>query len=211
MNVANLNKLGINLEELKQNCDKLFNKKSVNEISSWDYEELDPFFKNIVQIFKNHFNLKEKITLRKLRIERNTNKSYNSEKLPYIPHIDFNRCLKFMIYFNDIDQNNGCIHISHVNPNLYEEKRLKLKPNKDSNKTYNNHITDLKKESYLPMTGKAGDIIFFDTNQPHYGGNFLSKSDQRFILRIDFVNKDWKYPFLKKKSILEKIFSLFQR
>ena len=204
MKIYNLQNINIDLEELKQQCNLLYSKENKNQVSSWNYNELDLYFKNLVSTFQDYFDLdSKKFSLRKLRIEKNSKKIYDDKKLPYIPHIDFNRCLKFMIYLNDVGQNNGSIHISNSDPDIYEEKRLSLKPNTPL--INNNHITDLDKDSYLPMTGKAGDIIFFDTNQPHFGGSFSSEDQSRFILRIDFVNSDWKYPFIKKESLFQRI------
>tara|TARA_B110000977_G_scaffold192875_1_gene267017 strand:- start:33 stop:680 length:648 start_codon:yes stop_codon:yes gene_type:complete len=204
MKIYTLKDTNVDLEELKQHCNSLYSTVNQNEVSSWNYNELNLYFKNLVSIFQDHFDLDEKkFFLRKLRIEKNSKKIYDDKKLPYIPHIDFNRCLKFMIYLNDVDQNNGSIHISNVDPETYEKKRLNLKPNTPS--INNNHITDLEKDSYLPMIGKAGDIIFFDTNQPHFGGSYSSKDLNRFILRIDFINSDWKYPYMKKENLFRKI------
>ena len=51
-----------------------------------------------------------------------------------------------------------------------------------------------------PMTGKAGDVIFFDTNTPHKAG-IIKGSYYRKVLRFDFERPC----FNPKASMLNRI------
>ena len=60
MKIYNLQNINIDLEELKQQCNSLYSKENKNQVSSWNYNELDLYFKNLVSTFQNYFNLDSK-------------------------------------------------------------------------------------------------------------------------------------------------------
>jgi hypothetical protein len=114
-------------------------------------------------------------------LHKTTKEIYNSDDLPYVPHIDKVRKFKVMIYLNDVDLDCGPLHTLNVDisPEIFEKKRINYREYLD------NKVNDYKIENYLPCTGKFGSSIFFDTNIPHFGGK-LSEDKFRKILRYNF-------------------------
>ncbi len=109
-------------------------------------------------------------------------------ELPFIPHIDKQRKFKIMVYLNDVHQNSGPIHFIKCKPGDYENFREKL------SKTYQvdkeNEIKDFDVSKYENCSGPAGTTIFFDTNCPHFAGEFKQGNlDTRYIYRFNFSMK----------------------
>lgn len=116
--------------------------------------------------------------------------------LPYITHIDKKRYLKAMVYLHDVTVDHGPIHIAKANKKINIEQLRKKLP-KDHKKKLLNIIDD----SYLcgemkPITGKAGDVFFFDTNTPHKAG-IIKSGFYRKVIRLDFER-----PFFNTKPSL---------
>ena len=123
--------------------------------------------------------------------------NYNPHKLPFIPHLDFDRKLKVMIYLSDVSASDGPIYFRNCNIETFEKKTLSLK--KDYKLNQLNEINDYKINEYKPCIGDAGSVIFFDTNCPHFAGQIENKSNQRKILRFNYVYKKNKFLNLIKK------------
>jgi ectoine hydroxylase-related dioxygenase (phytanoyl-CoA dioxygenase family) len=78
----------------------------------------------------------------------------------------------------------------------YKNKRLNLVKKQDLEK------------NFIPITGKAGDVIFFDTNTPHKAG-IIKSGYSRKVMRFDYEllltntkNFNFHYILKKIKSIL---------
>ncbi|MDC0863392.1 phytanoyl-CoA dioxygenase family protein [Candidatus Pelagibacter sp.] len=129
----------------------------------------------------------------------------NKEILPYIPHIDRNRKLKAMVYLHDIDLEHGPIHLGKLKHTIDIDHKRKKLPEDFQIKGLNT-IDDEHLESDLtPMTGKAGDTVFFDTNTPHKAG-IVKDNYCRKILRFDFERPY----FNPKPSILNRLINKFK-
>ena len=96
-------------------------------------------------------------------------------------HFDVLKTLKFFLYLNDVTEANGafsCVPGSH-------KKSEKIR-NKYGNKiSYENkHLTrqlDYKREQIIPIEGKAGDLIIFNTDVWHRAG--IVKKGERKVMR----------------------------
>ncbi len=120
--------------------------------------------------------------------------------LPYIPHIDKRRYLKAMVYLHDVNLEHGPIHLGRVKSTTDIEQKRKKLPSDYKEKGLNT-ISDKDLDGSLtPITGKAGDVIFFDTNTPHKAG-VIKDNYYRKVLRFDFERPY----FNPKQSMLNRI------
>lgn len=109
----------------------------------------------------------------------------NRRYLPYVPHIDKLRYLKAMVYLNDVNLNNGPIHLAKAKNNITIETIRKNLQSDYKDKGANVVNEKMFQGSLNPITGKAGDVIFFDTNTPHKAG-VVKEGFDRKVLRFDF-------------------------
>ena len=124
----------------------------------------------------------------------------NKITLPYIPHIDKRRYLKAMVYLHDVNLEHGPIHLGRVKSTTDIEQKRKKLPSDYKEKGLNT-ISDKDLDGSLtPITGKAGDVIFFDTNTPHKAG-VIKDNYYRKVLRFDFERPY----FNPKQSMLNRI------
>ena len=129
----------------------------------------------------------------------------NKEILPYIPHIDRNRKLKAMVYLHDIDLEHGPIHLGKLKHTIDIDQKRKKLPEDFQIKGLNTIDDEHLEGALTPMTGKAGDIVFFDTNTPHKAG-IVKDNYCRKILRFDFERPY----FNPKPSILNRLINKFK-
>ena len=122
-------------------------------------------------------------------------------------HFDRNASLKFFLYLNDVTRENGAFYIqpgSHkLGKKLREKAWGKLIPTPNDNfikkifqkffgKTFNqvkNRIEIDYPELYdssklIPVEGKAGTLIVFDSDIFHLGGLIEKKGLERLVLRM---------------------------
>lgn len=190
--------------------DKIFNQKNykteqfnVRELNSESISE-EQLFQSVMNKIHKKFEIITNMTdlkFKKLWLVYSKSNSNDESKVPYVPHIDKNRYLKAMIYLNDVSISNGPIHLGKAKNNIdIENIRINLPHDYKVKKLNVINDKDLEK-NLIPMTGKAGDVIFFDTNTPHKAGN-ISKGYYRKILRFDFERPSFIYKenFTKKLS-----------
>ena len=140
------------------------------------------------------------LSFEKLWLVSSSSNDTNKTILPYIPHIDKRRYLKAMVYLHDVNLEHGPIHLGRVKNTInIEKRRIKLPQNYQERRLNTIDDEDLK-GSLTPMTGKAGDVIFFDTNTPHKAG-IIKGSYYRKVLRFDFERPC----FNPKASMLNRI------
>lgn len=124
--------------------------------------------------------------------------------LPYVPHIDKKRFLKAMVYLHDISLEHGPIHLGKVKNNIDIEKIRKELPKDYKIKGLNIVNKNQIQEILTPMLGKAGDVIFFDTNVPHKAG-VIKEGFNRKVLRFDFERPSYNSKKNYIKNIINKI------
>jgi len=122
-------------------------------------------------------------------------------------HFDRNASLKYFLYLNDVTKENGAFFIqpnSHKlgkkprqkawgnlipkpNDSLFKKIIVKLfgKPFKDVKNRIELDYPELYDESKLiPVEGKAGTLIVFDSDLFHQGGKINKKGAERIVIRM---------------------------
>ena len=122
-------------------------------------------------------------------------------------HFDRNVSLKYFLYLNDVTVENGAFFIQPNSHKLGKELREKawgrFIPTPNDNllkkvllKLFGKHFSDIKNrieldypEIYdsnklIPVEGKAGTLIVFDSDVFHQGGKINKKGAERYVLRM---------------------------
>jgi len=106
-------------------------------------------------------------------------------ELPYLPHFDKHRYLKAMIYLHHVEEDHGPIHFGRVvNPSDIEARRRVLPANYKDLGSNTVRASEMK-SGLEPVLGKAGDVVFFDTNVAHSAG-IVKAGFERRVIRFDF-------------------------
>jgi len=175
-------------------------RKINNNISDLNIDDIskEPLFLNLLENIQEKF---KKITgFNDLKFDKLwlVPSFFDEEKpnLPYLSHIDKKRYLKAMVYLHDITVDHGPIHFAKANKKINIEQLRKKLP-----KDYKKKLLNVIDDNYLhgkmkPMTGRAGDVVFFDTNTPHKAG-IIKSGFYRKIIRLDFER-----PFFNTKPSL---------
>ncbi len=174
-------------KKIFENDEYKTNDKNIREIPS-NLIFRESIFEEIMK--KLHLKFQEIINSSDLRFNKLwlVNSIPNETKktfLPYVPHIDYKRFFKVMIYLHDVNLENGPIHLGKTKNNIDIEQIRKKLPNDYKDKGLNIISKDQIEGNLIPMLGNAGDAIFFDTNTPHKAGQIKS-GYYRKVLRFDF-------------------------
>ena len=143
----------------------------------------DYFIIKICQMFNiNFLNDKKDIFIHKDYECLNTNNVY--------PHFDYDRKLKFYLCINDMDTTNGCFKVLPNSVNMVSE--IRNNGNRRNNIFNENHQLYTGRQhidisELTPLEAKAGDLIIFDTNCIHAGGDKFEDGKFRKIIRLHFV------------------------
>tara|TARA_B100001939_G_scaffold323742_1_gene315200 strand:- start:258 stop:1163 length:906 start_codon:yes stop_codon:yes gene_type:complete len=101
--------------------------------------------------------------------------------------------VKVFTYLNDIDQNSGPFtYVPHSAP-THKHEYAKLFPQQPPQGSYpgNGQVEEkVKTEDIIPMLGKAGTMIFCDTNGLHYGG--VAKTNPRIMSTFGYSAHTYK-------------------
>ena len=158
-----------------------------------------PLLNKIHAKFESILN-KNDLVFEKLWLVSSSPSKVDGNALPYVPHIDKDRSLKAMIYLHDVTIKHGPIHMGKVKNNINIESMRKKLPHDYQIKKLNIINDEYLDGDLNPMTGKAGDVIFFDTNAPHKAGK-LQDGFYRKVLRFKFKSTS----FSPKPFILNRI------
>lgn len=168
----------------------------------------EPLFEEVLNKIKNKFEqiLCEKdLKFNKLWLVLTEPNSNQKDMLPYIPHIDKQRYLKAMVYLHDVSLEHGPLHLGKLKKNINIDLMRKNLPRNYKEKGLNTVDEHLMDGKINPMTGEAGDVIFFDTNTPHKAG-IVNNGFSRKVLRFDFEKSDFNHKPSLFKVIVNKIF-----
>ena len=117
-------------------------------------------------------------------------------------HFDRNLSLKYFLYLNDVTKENGAFFIQPNSHKLGKELREKAwgkfipTPNDNFLKLFGKHFSVVKNrleldypELYdysklIPVEGKAGTLIVFDSDVFHQGGKINKEGEERIVLRM---------------------------
>lgn len=158
---------------------KEFNKNTISK---------EPLFESVISRINHKFQILINATdlkFNKLWLVNSISDDTKKNILPYVPHIDKKRFLKAMVYLHDISLEHGPIHLGRVKNNVDVEKIRKELPQDYKIRGLNIVNKNQIKENLTPMLGRAGDVIFFDTNVPHKAG-IIKEGFNRKVLRFDF-------------------------
>ena len=161
-----------------------------------EFKMLNNVFQKISEILKYH-SLQNKIIFEDVWLQYSKDSTFNENQLPFIPHIDYTRKFKIMVYLNNVTKDSGPIHFAKCNINKYEKFRQNL--NTDYILNQENVIYDIPQSRYDAITGDKGTIILFDTNCPHFAGK--PNNSIRKVYRFNYI---YKVSLIKK--ILNKLF-----
>ena len=150
---------------------------------------------NFPEIYKNLFNISTMKICKKFGIDfvkdpkdtfihkdyecLNTNNVY--------PHFDYDRKLKFYLCVSDMDTTNGCFKVL---PNKLDMVNEMCKSRGRRNNIFNenhklyNGIQHIEISELTPLQAKAGDLIIFDTNCIHAGGDKFEDDKFRKVIRL---------------------------
>ena len=164
----------------------------------------EPLFTSLLERIHKKFEFildKNDLSFEKLWLVSSIPSDADETKLPYIPHIDKDRSLKAMIYLHDVSLDHGPIHIGRAKNNIDTEQIRKQLPHDYQLKNLNTIKNENIDGSLTPMTGEAGDVIFFDTNTPHQAG-ILKDGYYRKVLRFKFKRPSFNpRPFILNRII----------
>ena len=149
-------------------------------------EDLKDIFNKINNFAHNFYD--GKLKFKKTWYVKTNYKISDYTKLPYVPHIDRFRRIKFFLYLNSVESDNGPLTVMQVNPKNYENKRLNLRY--DWQKKFKNKIDDTGK--FIKLIGNKGSCFIMDTNTPHKAG-IVTRGYFRHILRFDYELDGWNY------------------
>lgn len=158
------------------------------------------FFKEVSKFFFD----KDYIYAKKFFLVKSTGKKekdyLKNNKLAFVPHTDEVHYLKFFIYLTDVSLLNGPLTIAPGTQNKFKRIRHDwIKNNFDPltrDKTNYQHESEM-----IPLTGKKGTLIIFDTDCLHKAGDV--QSDLRKIIRVDIYSKKENYTTYAKKIYLK--------
>lgn len=180
---------------------------NVTEFSPVDIYKRPPLSEILRQVEQTFLLTETGFQLAKLWLVESLEEDVDSDELPFIPHIDYRRFLKVIIYVDDVSEANGPFSALSINPDDYEQFRLSLKPDYKLDKK--NQIAQFILSDYKSFTGPKGAMILFDTNCPHFAGA-VSPGSRRRVFRFDYELPEWKRKeglFLKLKDVVSRILS----
>ncbi len=173
----------------------------------------EPLFSSLLNKIQKEYELitgKSDLNLEKLWLVSSEPDDTNKAILPNIPHIDKNRFLKAMIYIHEVSANHGPIHIGKVKKNINTEEIRKKFDNDWKVKGSNTINDELLDGSLTPITGSAGDVVFFDTNTPHKAG-LIKDGYSRKVLRFDFERPFFNPKPSKFSQFINRVYSKILR
>lgn len=177
---------------------KIFNQDDLLKIENKDLASYHLFCNEIIQ------NLYQK----KLFLS-NIYQTFDNKESNHIaqkPHIDRIPTLKFMLYVNDLDFNNGAFCLSPGSNHWAKKKFGNLRKSYSDEKFFED-TRDIPKpilKRMIPIEGKAGTIIIFNTDCVHHQG--LVKSGKTCIVRAHYRERNIPENFILSKKFLIKKF-----
>lgn len=176
------------LDDKNYSIGKIYKTNNINS--------LDNYLKNLVSntYIKNIFEqLVPDIKCQEIFISHEF-KNKSKERNNYL-HFDRLRCLKAIVYLKDVDSiDNGPFSIVPKTHNKSAELRRSFK-NESNYKNKKNRIDidyiNLYKEP-IPILGKAGTLVLFDTDTWHLGGIVQNNCERKVIRSHWYVNSNWR-------------------
>tara|TARA_B110000483_G_C18075206_1_gene495808 strand:- start:28 stop:720 length:693 start_codon:yes stop_codon:yes gene_type:complete len=165
------------------------------------------FFENLMLTIKSLIETNFEVSnliFNKIWFVETEHQNSDMKKLPYKLHFDQQRFFKAMLYLHDVSLDHGPIHFGKIREDIKINVIRKNLP-----KNYKDlNLNDIKQidlvERPKPLIGKKGDLILFDTNEPHHAG-LVSPKFKRKVLRFDFEHNSFNEHLLNKQNYFLKI------
>lgn len=165
-------------------CDLLVNEKRVRELPLDAVDSLESVEKFVCG-FAADAGFRP-LRLEKVRAQRSVGPSnLDPAKAPFATHVDRRRFIKLMVYMTDVDLSHGPLMFDAGSP---YPRRRKLREIWSSNARGLNVVG--RSTNPMPVTGRRGTAIIFDTNAAHLAG-FREPDLVREIIRFDFSSTSW--------------------
>jgi hypothetical protein len=105
-------------------------------------------------------------------------------EIPFIPHFDRARFLKFYVFLQETNSEQGCLVMSQ--PNWVAKAELQRQRAKDEGlPLHEMPASNLESfdGTFLPIEATVGTLIIFDSNQPHQHGT-INRNAIEYFLRL---------------------------
>ena len=109
-----------------------------------------------------------------------SSKTIVTNKIPFVPHFDRIRFLKFYFYLSDVGIEDGPFEIDPPKNHCLRIKLLDY--NTKKNKPWNEMPAQSKILSPTKVTANAGTLIIFDSNQTHLHGLNTSNKNRKVLI-----------------------------
>ena len=155
----------------------LKNKKINNTFKSW-------LSHSLIQAVANNYLKTNNFKIDVFQTLDNSETKHSAQK----PHFDRIPTLKFLLYLNDIDLENGPFYLSPGSHHWVREKFPIPRKNFDSDELLDNsrNIPDMILDNLQYVSGKAGQLLIFHTDCVHHQG--IVNSGETKIIRAHFRN-----------------------
>lgn len=188
----------------KELCNELLNKVKIfnpDDLFKSENKDLASYNYFCNQIIQN-FNEKKLFLSNIFQTFDNRESKHIAQK----PHIDRIPTLKFMLYLNDLEFDNGAFCLS-PGSNHWAKKNFINRRKSYSDEKFFNDTRDIPNpilKRIVPIEGKAGTIIIFNTDCVHHQG--IVKSGMACIIRAHYRAKEIPENLLVSKKLLLKKF-----
>jgi len=160
----------------------------------------NPYINKIAKLYlKKNF---EPSKLMIYKTEGLDDKSFiDNSKYAFVPHTDETYFLKFFIYLTDVDITHGPLNVVPKSHSIFKKKRHDWIL-KNKNYLKRNKVDYSLENKMIPLVGKKGTMIIFDTDMLHKAG-IIEKNKLRKVIRFDFYSFDENYNTLPKRIFLK--------
>ena len=137
---------------------------------------------------------------------------YLNKKNTYIPHTDELHFLKFFIYLQDTNEDNGCFFA--LPKSQAENKKIRKKwISEGKHRNLRDKEVYQRTEQLLPVIAKKGSVIVFDTDVTHKAGKIKSEKFTRNIVRLDSFcpHENYELKYQRATIKVKKIYSSLLR
>ena len=124
-----------------------------------------------------------------------------NSKYAFVPHTDETYFLKFFIYLTDVDITHGPLNVVPKSHSIFKKKRHDWIL-KNKNYLKRDKVDYSFENKMIPLVGKKGTMIIFDTDMLHKAG-IVEKNKLRKVIRFDFYSFDENYNTLFKRMFLK--------
>ena len=182
------------IEDLKKTVEEVKLKKEFqkNRVNIWELHPKQikkiPTLKDTAEDIRNKLQSESglnNLKLDKVWIALTEPSVADQTKGPYLTHFDKRRFLKGMVYLHDVEVDDGPIHFGEYEDSFRVDDVRRGLPENHQELGLNIVGSDQLTAEPLPVVGKAGDLVLFDTNAPHKAGN-VKKGHSREVVRFDF-------------------------